>query len=511
MSSQSLRFSQLDPETLSRAQTDLSSLLIPPFLFTSFCRYCSPGHSNPITDSHLTRCVEFPLESTFPFHFLLISSFSSFELPRSLPLCQFPLIMSNLSDMGYLFASAPRVTGTINKNNKNNTNINMKTNMKTNINTNTTATATTTTTTTTYSHPPKYRDIPANIMFDKRVVRGPTVQSKGILIMQPQAGAATFHSKQQTLTRTQQTITNDQKQTNQLDATISNGNTLQFTYNTAASVQTDDYLEDLINDVTECDSFAQTDDLHTDLDVNRVLALFAPAVRGVDASTCIEGQELFDFDVEVESILAVLVGKALDQAEIEVNEEQELAALTKQRATFAAERARVIAETMRLEAENTRRMEERQRRYEQERERVTEQQRIVLQREAAHAAQQAMLELERRTQAEIKAQWKDPVKQQVENSFIPWLAQSVAAQLAMRREYAERVDALILAGIQAIDHRVSEHLRIAQERKEREVEEVYQAELAFREATERETKVTQATLVAAEVLHPDDYQSEADI
>jgi radial spoke head protein 3 len=44
-------------------------------------------------------------------------------------------------------------------------------------------------------------------------------------------------------------------------------------------------------------------------------------------STQIESGELFDFDLEVQPILDVIVGKTLEQALMEVCEEEELAAI----------------------------------------------------------------------------------------------------------------------------------------------------------------------------------------
>jgi hypothetical protein len=46
--------------------------------------------------------------------------------------------------------------------------------------------------------------------------------------------------------------------------------------------------------------------------------------------------ELFDFDAEVEPLLEVLVGKVLEQALMEVLEEEEIAALQQHQAHFEA-------------------------------------------------------------------------------------------------------------------------------------------------------------------------------
>ena len=55
--------------------------------------------------------------------------------------------------------------------------------------------------------------------------------------------------------------------------------------------------------------------------------MFIPMRDSVDAETQIAAGDLFDFDLEVEPILEVLVGKTLEQGMIEVMEEEELAAM----------------------------------------------------------------------------------------------------------------------------------------------------------------------------------------
>lgn len=64
--------------------------------------------------------------------------------------------------------------------------------------------------------------------------------------------------------------------------------------------------------------------------------------------------QLFDFDVEVQPILEVLVGKTIEQALIEVLEEEELAALREQQRKYIEIRASELAETQRLEEQERR-------------------------------------------------------------------------------------------------------------------------------------------------------------
>jgi hypothetical protein len=50
-----------------------------------------------------------------------------------------------------------------------------------------------------------------------------------------------------------------------------------------------------------------------------------PQLRGKNAKTLVEDNELFLFDDEVEPLLSVLCGKTMEQARMEVLEEEELA------------------------------------------------------------------------------------------------------------------------------------------------------------------------------------------
>lgn len=68
--------------------------------------------------------------------------------------------------------------------------------------------------------------------------------------------------------------------------------------------------------------------------------------------------QLFDYDTEVQPILEVLVGKTIEQALIEVLEEEEIATLKEQQRRFHELHAAEKAEEQRLAEEERRRREE---------------------------------------------------------------------------------------------------------------------------------------------------------
>lgn len=83
-------------------------------------------------------------------------------------------------------------------------------------------------------------------------------------------------------------------------------------------VQTELYLEELTDAPQETEAEAQTDAF---LD-RPATPLYVPLKVGADVATQIEPGELFNFDVEVEPLLEVLVGKTMEQALQEVCEEE---------------------------------------------------------------------------------------------------------------------------------------------------------------------------------------------
>ncbi|XP_016121483.1 radial spoke head protein 3 homolog B-like [Sinocyclocheilus grahami] len=119
------------------------------------------------------------------------------------------------------------------------------------------------------------------------------------------------------------------------------------------------YLEELSDHIEDVSVECQTDMF---LD-KPATPLFIPAKTGRDAATQIEEGELFDFDVEVQPVLQVLVGKTIEQALLEVLEEEELANLRAQQQVFKEIRDAELVEVQRLE--------ERERRLRVEKVRIT--------------------------------------------------------------------------------------------------------------------------------------------
>ncbi|XP_013912645.1 PREDICTED: radial spoke head protein 3 homolog [Thamnophis sirtalis] len=125
-----------------------------------------------------------------------------------------------------------------------------------------------------------------------------------------------------------------------------------------SDVQTELYLEEILDRFIEVDVECQTD-----VFIKRLPSpVFIPQKTGVDVATQIEDGELFDFDVEVKPMLEVLLGKTLEQALLEVMEEEDISKLREHQYIYQQLRNAELAEVQRLEEEERRHREEKEHR-----------------------------------------------------------------------------------------------------------------------------------------------------
>mmetsp|Transcript_9268 Transcript_9268/g.13771 ORF Transcript_9268/g.13771 Transcript_9268/m.13771 type:complete len:648 (+) Transcript_9268:21-1964(+) len=90
--------------------------------------------------------------------------------------------------------------------------------------------------------------------------------------------------------------------------------------------------------------------------------VYVPPEEGTDQFTQVEDGELFDFDMEVDPILEVLVAKSIEQASVEVSEEANHQNILKHKRNFEQIRNAELLEIQRLENQDNRRQEEATRR-----------------------------------------------------------------------------------------------------------------------------------------------------
>ncbi|XP_063079839.1 radial spoke head protein 3 homolog [Engraulis encrasicolus] len=276
--------------------------------------------------------------------------------------------------------------------------------------------------------PPNY----GNIMYDRRVVRGNTyaqhvlplnVQPDPVDLQRQQEARrgvlARKRAKEHFRPRTPQPVEGRKN----------------------IDVQTELYLEELCDRAPETSVECQTDAF---LD-KPATPLFIPAKTGKDVATQIQEGELFDFDIEVQPMLEVLVGKTMEQSLLEVMEEEELASLRQQQRAFQELRNAELVEVQRLEEQERRHRQEKDRRLRQQQE-VLDHQREVAEKVAARAfAQQYLTDLLPSVFTSLREHgfFYDPVERDLETCFLPWLMDQMSEDLEKRAACRTLLDMLI--------------------------------------------------------------------
>lgn len=365
----------------------------------------------------------------------------------------------------------------------------------------------------------KYRDPndmggKANLMHDARVVRGNTYAAQVATMNQMMAAQALA----QTRRRPQQSSKSQQQQQRQQQQQMDQAEIYRPSTPPPVegrqhmTVQTDNYLEDLIDKPFEADAACQTDLVND----RPVPALFQPQSSGFDKYTWVDPGDLFDYDVAVQPILEVLVGKSLDQALLEVLEEEELKQLSEQQQGWEQLRNAAQAEAQRLEAAELRRFEEKELRLQQAVERQQQEQSVAAKAAARTISKQYLAGLEASVldRLEKAGHFYDPVLKEVETVFMPWLQTAVAEQLQNVAGSRKLVDALIEKSVTALQERVvarreADQAAYAAEQRRIEEEKVAAVQAAEEERL-RVAEAAEAKRVAAELAAAKDAEGEDD-
>mmetsp|Transcript_113538 Transcript_113538/g.321537 ORF Transcript_113538/g.321537 Transcript_113538/m.321537 type:complete len:773 (-) Transcript_113538:43-2361(-) len=260
-----------------------------------------------------------------------------------------------------------------------------------------------------------------NMMHDKRVVRGNTYASLVTAQEDPAEVQKQREAQRRRLMRANQTV----KRAGTPEAVPGRKH---------MDIQTDTYLEELTERTVEFEAETQTDFL---LD-RPPSPLYMPTKIGVDVETQIEEGELFDFDIECEPVLEVLVGKTLEQSMMEVLEEEELESLRRHQEDFEKRRNAELLEVQRIEIAEQRRNDEMERRTQQQaaqKERDLTLMRKVVSRSIANAH---LGSLKDRALAHLldAGVFADSVELGVESQFMPDLLKMVSQQ--MRQQATDR-------------------------------------------------------------------------
>ncbi|XP_053238272.1 radial spoke head protein 3 homolog isoform X1 [Podarcis raffonei] len=208
-----------------------------------------------------------------------------------------------------------------------------------------------------------------------------------------------------------------------------------------ADVQTELYLEEIADRIIEVDMECQTDAFLLRPDS----PLFVPSKTGADVATQIEEGELFDFDIEVRPIVEVLVGKTVEQALLEVTEEEELANLQAHQFGYHELRNAELAEVQRLEQQEIRRNEEKARRKAQQVTANTKSSEVKQKISSRAFSLQYLSNLIPSVFNDLhnKGFFFDIIERDVEKEFLPYLMSGVVKRMASNQLGRVMTDCLI--------------------------------------------------------------------
>jgi hypothetical protein len=162
-------------------------------------------------------------------------------------------------------------------------------------------------------------------------------------------------------------------------------------------------------------------------------APYVPLKTGVDVATQIEVEDnLFKFDLEVQPILEVLVGKTLEQSLLEVQEEEELSHLKKRKEDLEKEKVLEEERITGMERAEQVKWEEKEVHRLSETDRVAREQVLEQKVWASYMSKTLVDEPFINTvfdTLEDKGVFVDPVRRSVEEEFMPWVLHAVGGQL----------------------------------------------------------------------------------
>lgn len=297
----------------------------------------------------------------------------------------------------------------------------------------------------------------ANIMYDKRVIRGATTKPvKPVDQIQP--------------TRFKPRSTRQYEiNTHLFDNTSGNNSTvdskqpeLSGTYKTdynhiVTSTQTDSIYDELDDTIYTSQHGTQTEAY---ISIQAVAPQFGTRVIGIDCETQILPGELFNFDDAIRSILNVLCGKIISQSITEVQQETELYELRIQREQWEYQRNLLIGEAQRLEAITRRHWNEKELRKQAEIIRVQNEIKQSNQQVANTLAQQYINNLndqiiQQMNQSDLLP---DLLHQYIRNEYIPAIQTQIQSQLHEYTITQQLVDDLLYNTVQQINIQYQQHL-----------------------------------------------------
>lgn len=171
-----------------------------------------------------------------------------------------------------------------------------------------------------------------------------------------------------------------------------------------------------------------------------------PKKTGIDASTQIEPEDnLFDFDMEVEPLLDVLIGKTMEMSLMEVEEEEEIAAIKQRRVELMEERHNEALRVEAVEKEAHEEFQLKQEKVSEERDRVGKEQEVTA-KVFANSFMRAIVAESKNIafdEMDRNGVFYDPDHKMVEEEFMPWLYDGAQVRYDNRVKASGLVDEML--------------------------------------------------------------------
>lgn len=310
---------------------------------------------------------------------------------------------------------------------------------------------------------------PQNIMHDRRVVRGNTFAALVIpTSMQPDPVLAEKQKEQEIERRYRMERLHKKRQEEDMKRKIMED---EDEKQRMRELEHQNDWADLDDYENMADELALEPDYYIDKPPTPV---FMENPKGTDREVQVEDHELFDFELEVEPILQVLVGKACENARVEVIEEWEKQQLQDHKKKFLIIKEAELMETQRMEAARNRRRREAERRYANFRT-AKGQLGWANQKLCARQMSKKLLSLFRRdTYQELQdvGILRSPAQFAMQSRFLPALYGQTRAELTRDNEFTEGVDSYIMMALRsnAREHKqsIQKEFKRREEKKRRE-------------------------------------------
>ncbi|GAV03321.1 hypothetical protein RvY_13763 [Ramazzottius varieornatus] len=158
---------------------------------------------------------------------------------------------------------------------------------------------------------------------------------------------------------------------------------------------------------------------------------FVAATTFVETATMIYHNDLLDFDREVEPLLEVLIGQSLEQALLEVSQEEDELQRKDEVRMYQEYRNAQLAEVQRLDARKVRHDQEKKRRIQEKELAAIRAKKKREQQEMALYAKQYMASLLPEVHCRMKREgyFGNQVRQELSVNFLPWMGENVGKEL----------------------------------------------------------------------------------